>query len=220
MNIDLSVKRSDGLHLYCANGDYLNLSCDNIKQLADEWWNNPEKIPEHIRQNDHFKTCEVCPYRGKNVFCSAMKPLLPFLEALNKFSSYDTATAIYVKDGILICASDVPMQNALQYVVNLALFEYCEDAKQFRKYFQGITPFMAADEVARIIFQNVYCQYKGDKDKVQAEIEKMNYDITNTTTSCVKRLNVLCSSDAFMNAYIGTQATVALMLARLHKYLE
>jgi hypothetical protein len=146
-----------------------------------------------------------------------MKPLLPFLEKMNNFASYDKVTAVYVrnKDDNVIYVSDTKVQNTLQYVVNMSLFEYCENAKQFKEYFRGIMPFMKTEEIISLVFLNLYWFFRGDKEKMKAEIERMNFDITNTTSNCVKRLNLLCSSDAFMSAYINTQTTAALLLPRL-----
>jgi hypothetical protein len=217
MEIKTDAYKKEGMFLHVANGDFLDLSRENIKTISDEWWNNPEKIPPKMREKEYFKTCVVCPYRGQNVFCSAMKPLLPFLEKMNNFASYDKVTAVYVrnKDDNVIYVSDTKVQNTLQYVVNMSLFEYCENAKQFKEYFRGIMPFMKTEEIISLVFLNLYWFFRGDKEKMKAEIERMNFDITNTTSNCVKRLNLLCSSDAFMSAYINTQTTAALLLPRL-----
>ena len=77
------------MYLYCANGAVLDLSKERVLRLTDEYWNDPEKLPDSIRRHKALKTCDVCPFKGQDIFCSVMKPLLPFLEDMEKFHSYD-----------------------------------------------------------------------------------------------------------------------------------
>ena len=220
MEIKTGNYEKEGLYILCNNGDFLDFSKERIKQLGDEYWNNPSKIPPHIRENDDFKTCTVCPYRGQNVFCSAMKPLLPFIGNMDKFVSYNDVTAIYVNQNGLIHVSDTTIQDALQYVTNMALFEYCEDAKGYRKYWKGITPLIKLKEAACQIFLNIYWLNKGNREKVNETIEEMRDAITYTTTSCVKRLNVMCKSDAFTNAFVKTQLYAEVLFMDIDDKLE
>ena len=192
------------------DGEVLDLSKDRVKEIADEYWNDPSKLPAHIKEHEDFKTCSVCPYRGQAVFCSAMKPLLPFLEAMEKFTSCDKVTATYIKGGVSY-TSEIPVQNALQYVTNMALFEYCEDAKKYHKYFKGILPFMDSNEAACRIFLNIFWLAKGGRWRTNRIIDEMKRTITVTSKSCVKRLNLMCKSDAFMNAYVKTQIVTEML---------
>jgi len=97
MFIDMDHSDKEGMYLNFADGGLLDLSKENVHRLADEYWNNPSKLPPHVRQDDAFKTCSVCPFKGQSVFCSAIKPLLPFFEEMDRFNSYDNVTAVYVK---------------------------------------------------------------------------------------------------------------------------
>jgi len=211
MEIKTDAYKKEGMYLHFANGDFFDLSVENIKRLGDEFWGSPEKLPVHIRCNDAFKTCTVCPYKGQDVFCSAMKPLLPFLEGIEKFASYDDVAAIYLnKYGVLsICETKV--QAALQYVTNMSVFQYCESMKQYSRYFKGIAPFMTLEEVASRIFLNIYWLNKRNSDKLKQVIQQLCNDVTVTSESCIKRLRLMCHSDAFMNAYIETHIYPALL---------
>lgn len=205
MQIKADNYKNEGMYLHFENGDFLDLSIDNVKRLADEYWNNPKLLPAYIRDNDFFKTCTVCPYRGQDVFCSAVKPLLPFLEKIENFLSYSKVTAVYVNKEGLIQIKNVQLQKALQYITSMAIFEYCEDAKQYQKYFKGIMPFMEVREIAARLFLNVYWLNNSDMALTKKSIKEMTEAVTITSKSCVQRLRLMCKSDAFINAYVNTQ---------------
>lgn len=211
-DICIDTHKREGMYLHFTDGVLLDLSKERVQRLADEYWNNPAKLPLHIRQDNAFKTCDVCPFKGRSVFCSAIKPLLPFLEEMDKFRSFDKVTAVYVKKEGLAYISETAMQNALQYVTNMAVFEYCEKAKQYHIYFQGIEPFMDMSEARSRLFLNIYWLNKGDREKVGRLIDEMRHAVTVISKNCVERLNLLCKSDAFINAYIKTH-TLAETLA-------
>jgi hypothetical protein len=198
------IHKNEGMYLHFSDNSFLDLSKDHVRNLADEYWNNPLKLPPHIRENNAFKTCAVCPFVGQDVFCSAMKPLLPFLEQMDSFNSYDKVTAVYVKQEGFEYVSETTMQGALQYVTNMAIFEYCEHAKQYRTYFQGIEPLMDMGEAVSRLYLNIYWLNEGDQEKVIKIIDEMRHVATITSKNCVKRLNLICKSDAFVNAYVRT----------------
>jgi hypothetical protein len=220
MEIKTDAYKNEGMYLHFPNGDCLDLSQDTIKQLGEEYWNNPSKLPPSMRENEYFKTCEVFPYRGQNVFCSAMKPLLPFLEKINNFVSYDKVTAVYVDRMGHLHVSDTAINKALQYVVNMSFFEYCEDVKQYKEYFRGIIPFMDLSEAVSHLFLNIYWLNKADAGKINETIKKIHYNMTNTSKSCIKRLNLICKSDAFMNAYVHTHSIIELLSSHPGTMLE
>lgn len=224
-HIGADIHKREGMYLHFSDGRLIDLSKNQVRRLAEEYWNNSSRLPPHIRQDDAFKTCDVCPFKGQNVFCSAMKPILPFLEEIDRFYSYDKVTAVYVKKEGLAYVSETNMQNALQYVTNMAIFEYCEDAKQYHIYFQGIEPFMEMSESVSRLFLNIYWLNKGDWKKVHTTIDEMRHAVTVTSKNCVERLNLMCKSDAFTNAYVKTHIlsemlAVDIIEATLEKYLR
>ncbi len=217
--IDLSSFKREGLYLFLENGRFLDFSKDRIKELGDEYWSNPDKLPEAIRKDERFKTCTICPYHGQNVFCSAMKPLLPFLEELEAFKSFDNVFAVCVDKNGMIYASRTTLQRALQYVSNMALFEYCEDAKKYRPYFKGIHPFMDINDAVAIIFLNLYCLHAGDRTKIDARLKEITDAVKVTSASCINRLRTMCHSDSFINSYIMTH-TFADAFSSIEKIIE
>jgi len=219
MLINLDGYDKEGLYLILTDGGFLDLSKERVRLLADEYWNNPAKLPPHVRQHDVFKTCSVCPFKGQSVFCSAMKPLLPFLEEMDRFNSFDRVTAVYVKKKGVVKISETNMQTALQYVTNMAVFEYCEDAKQYLMYFKGIEPLMDMKETLSRLFMNIYWINGGNWQKAQAVIEEMRYAITVTSKNCVERLNLMCNSDAFVNAYVKTHILAEMLRMNIDETL-
>ncbi len=213
------IKR-EGMYLHFADGLVIDLSKERIQHLADEYWDNPSKLPLYIRQDDTFKACDICPLEGNNVLCCAIKPLLPFLEEMDRFYSYDKVTAIYVKKEGLQYVSETTMQNALQYVTNMSIFEYCEGAKRYYIYFQGIEPFMDVNEARARLLMNIYWLKRGDMDKVHTLLNELRHDLTVISKNCIKRLRLLSKSDAFMNAYVRTQILTEVLVFDINAMLE
>jgi hypothetical protein len=220
MLIDIDHYYKEGMYLNWADGRILDLSKENVHRLADEYWNDPSKLPPHVRKDDALKTCSVCPFKGQSVLCSAIKPLLPFLEEIDRFNSYDDVTVVYVQRRGLVDVCETNMQNALQYVTNMSIFEYCEDAKQYRIYFQGIKPFMGLKETLPHLFLNIYWLNKGDWKKVHTVIDEIRYAVTVTSKNCVERLNLICKRDAFVNAYVKTHILADMLGVNFDEMLE
>lgn len=204
MNIDVENYRKEGLYLHFENGYFLDLSRERVLELAEDYWNDPKKLSLEIKEHEHFKTCSVCPYRGENVMCSALKPILPFLEEMEKFISCDRVNAIYVDKNHAAHVSSTSLQEALQYVTNMGVFEYCEDTKQYRPYFRGIMPLMSVNDSAALILLNMFWLSGGDKEKVLIKAKDISKAVLTTSRSCIQRIRLVCKSDAFINAYTCT----------------
>jgi hypothetical protein len=208
---DIGMHKQEGMYLYSVDGVFLDLSKERVLRLTQEYWNDPAKLPLHIRQNDAFTACSVCPFKDQDVFCSILKPLLPFLDDMEKFNSYDRVTAIYVKKAGLAYITETTMQDALQYVTNMSIFEYCEGAKQYHRYFKGIEPFTDINEIRSRLFLNIYWLCNGDRGKASSAIDEMRQVITVISKNAVARLNIMCKSDAFSNAYVKAHNIVSVL---------
>ena len=62
MHIKTGFYQKEGMLIHFKDGgDFLDLTVENIKKLADEYWNNPEKLPpeearkRHRNQRDRHK---------------------------------------------------------------------------------------------------------------------------------------------------------------------
>lgn len=220
MKLDSDLYRDEGMYVHCENGTVFNFSLKNVELLADEYWNNPEKINPEIRHNELFKTCSVCPYRGDDVLCSAIKPLLPFLENLNDFKSFDPVTVVFRDANKVISVKETDMQNALQYLTDMSVFQYCEDMKRYKEYYSGIRPLRSTHENVQTLLLNIFWKSDGNKDKTRNTIKDLHKSIDITTRNCIDRINLICRSDAFKNAYIRTHILGDLIQGYSEKFLE
>lgn len=217
MDIKTDNYTKEGLYIHFDDGTLLDFSRENIQRLGEEYWSNPSKLPKHIKDRKDLKTCNICPYRGQDVFCSAMKPLLPFIEQVDKFNSHDRVTAVCRMPDGAMWLSKTTLQTALQYVSNLALFEYCEDAKAFHRFFQGVAPFMNSEEACARILLNVYWHCEGKREETKKLIFEMVDHVSTTSASCIKRLQSMCQSDSFANAYVKTHVLAQMLKRNIEK---
>jgi len=143
--------------------------------------------------------------KEKDDFCDALRPTLPLLTIIDKYKSFDKVTAIYKGDDIGLChISYTTMQRALRYVSNLSLMEYCELGKKFQKYYHGIIPIAGTEDIVSRIYLNIYYIHRGNEEAVDEAILELKKDMTIATKNQLKRLNLICKNDAFLNAYILT----------------
>jgi hypothetical protein len=220
MKIDNNLYRDEGMYVHCENGTVFDFSLNNIEILANEYWNNPDKLSNEIRNDALFKTCSVCPYRGQDVLCSAVKPLLPFLENLNDFKSFDPVTVVFRDSNGVVSIKDTDMQNALQYLTNMSVFQYCEDMKRYREYYFGIIPLRSTQENVQTLLLNIFWKSDGDREKTRSTIKELQKAIDITTRNCIERINLICRSDAFKNAYVKTHILGTLIAGHSNKFLE
>ena len=86
MDKKITLKMSDypqqGLYLLLQDSTMLSLTKENIEKTATEYWNNPDKIPSNVKPAIDFQRCPFCPLKGKNDFCDAIRPVLPFLDSV------------------------------------------------------------------------------------------------------------------------------------------
>jgi len=185
MKIDNNLYKDEGMYVHCENSTVFDFSLKNVEALADEYWNNPEKLSSEIKHDELFKTCSVCPYRGKDVLCSAIKPLLPFLDNLNDFKSFDPVTVVFRDTGKVLSIKDTDMQNALQYLTDMSVFQYCEDMKRYREYYSGIRPLRSTSENVQTLLLNIFWKSNGDKEQMRNTIKELQKAIEK----CKENLN-------------------------------
>jgi hypothetical protein len=61
------------------------------------------------------------------------------------------------------------------------------------------------------IYLNIFWLNKGNLAEIERSISQFQEVVTSTTRRQVARLNLICKSDAFINAFINAQETVALL---------
>jgi len=213
--------KEEGLYLILPDATRLELTRDNIEEVTKRYWEEPDKIPQRVRQAIDFQRCPFCPLKSHKDICDAIRPILPFLDIVDRYISFDKVEAIYkgTEKGI-IHASYTSMQEALKYVSILSLTNYCKAGRKYFNYYYGIIPFTSGKDLACRMYLNMYWLHKGDKDEINKIISKFIEELRITSDNQVKRLNLICKNDAFMNAFVSTQVATEFLSMDIEKTLE
>ena len=136
---------------------------------------NPAKIPLHVQQAEAFQLCSICPQRGTGDSCHAIRPVMAVWDAFDRYASYDPVKAVYYSgsDGTNVSV-DTTVQRALQYVSVLCVMYDCEVGKKWWKYFYGVHPLMATEDLVVRIYLNMYWACGGDRVRTAALIERIS----------------------------------------------
>jgi hypothetical protein len=220
MTIDVAVYPEEGMYLHCHDGTFFDFSVTNIARLATALWNDPSRLSPEIKHDELFKTCAVCPFRGQDVLCSAIKPLLPFLENVERFKSFDRVTIVYRNPQGVVSSQCVDMQTALQYLTDMSVFQYCEDMKGYKAYFLGVTPMRSTQDNVQTLLLNVFWKTKGNRQAAKQVMVELENAINIVTRNCFHRVHLMCRSDAFKNAYVKTHIIAELISFFSEKFLE
>jgi hypothetical protein len=147
----------EGLYLLFPDSTKLELTKENIDKVTDIYWKDLTKIPEDKRKAIEFQKCYFCPHKDKEDICDSVRPVLPFLDIVDKYVSYDEVIAVYKgNDDKLVQISATTKQDALKYVSILSLLRYNLVLQKYWKYYYGIIPIMSGTEVATRVYLNMY----------------------------------------------------------------
>jgi len=219
--LQLGDYEEEGLYLILKDSTRLVLTRDNIEKVTSEFWKNPDKIPSNVKKAVDFQRCPFCPLKTKEDFCDALRPIVPFLDVVDKYVSFDEVKAIYKgKEKGLFHISDTTMQEALKYVSILSLTQYCQVGRRYWKYYLGIIPLMSAKDTASRLYLNIYWLHKGRKKDIDDIISRFNEELRITAQNQVKRLSLVCKNDAFMNAFVNTQLATEFLSMDIEKTLK
>lgn len=209
--------QSRGLTLIPDEGDEIDLTFQAVDDAAEHLKHDTEAIPERCRAAVEFQLCEVCPMAGTEAaMCHALPAILPFLQAFNLRHSHYDVKAVYVDHGHggekrVIHISATSLQRALQFVAMQSVLTFCETGKRYRRFFKGIIPFAAAEEMAEKIYANVMLQEKGDATAIRKTIQEMRDTLSITMQCQVKRLRLVSQSDAFANAFVNLHLALQML---------
>lgn len=221
MEIDFTKYKDKGIYIICEDKTEIDLTRDNITEKTRSFWSDPDKLPDGVKSAAGFKRCSICPKRDDPEFCDALRPVIPFLDVVGKYVSVDKVTAIYVgEDSNLYNIADTTMQYALQYVTILGLVDYCALGGKYKRYYYGIMPLDSGDEVAKRLFLNIFWFLDGNKDEVKKEITRFNDELRIIASNQVRRLGLICSKDAFNNAFIDMHVATDILNFEIDKYLN
>lgn len=209
VTLNLNEFPGEGLYLLFPDGGRMDFVRRKIDTLAEEYWADPGKIPEEIKRQADFMPCHHCPHHDEVVLCLGLRPLLPYVESVDRYASCDKVTAVFRGNGsnvLHVCHTN--MQNALKYLSILSMMHYCEMGDRYRQYFAGVIPLMSAKEMSARIYANIYLHNNGDSGKITSEIASLRAEVLGSSVCLVKRLNMICKKDALINAFINTSAIV------------
>jgi hypothetical protein len=219
--IDPCDYEQKGLYLLFEDSTILSLTESEIENVSCEFWRDPDKIPPEVKEVADFKLCPICPEKKKEGMCYALRPVLPFLELIDKYASFDKVIAVYKgEDEKLLYISDSSMAAALQYISILSLIYYCRVGRKYWKYYLGVIPLQGVMETINRIYLNIYWLNKGNLDETNKIISELRNEIMIISKNQVKRLNLICRNDAFVNAFASTHIAAQFLYTDIEETLQ
>ena len=206
MDLKLDQKKDIGLYLIFADGSEIALTKTLITKCANDFLSDPEKVPQNVKAAAHYGRCAICPMSHEEGPCHAIYPTFPFRDILDKYTSFDNVIAIYKdskKQSFQI--NHTTMQNALLYIVNISLFQYCEVGSRYANYYKNISPLDDFKVIVNKIFLNAYFEHGGNTQEIENIIMTINSDITVTTHCQLNKLRLINNKDALINAFVKGQ---------------
>ena len=211
----------EGLYLVFEDSTRLELTDESIAQKAEEYWRDPARIPPEVKKAVEFQRCPFCPLRKSGGFCDALRPVLPLLEIVDRYMSYDRVTAIYRgADPTLAHVAETTIQGALKYLCVISLTQYCRVGWKYRKYYAGIMPLTDPEESSLRMYLNIYWHLRGRLVEIDRLIARFREEIRITSENQVKRLAVICRRDAFVNAFVNAQVALEFLSLGVEEKLE
>lgn len=221
INLQFSDYKQEGLYLHFEDSSRLVLTNEVIEQTVNKFWQDPTKIPPEIKEADEFQRCSICPGRNESGLCAGLGAVLPFLEYVDKYVSYDKVVAVYrAKDEEVLSVATTTMETALSYVAILSLLYHCLKSKEYWRYYVGVVPLSDTETMVARIYLNIYWLHKGNKEKIDKVISQFQKEVMFTTKNQVKRLNLICKNDAFINAFVSAQVTIVFLSMGIDGILE
>jgi len=112
------------------------------------------------------------------------------------------------------------MQDALKFISIMSLIQYCQIGRRYWKYHLGIMPLVGGKETAQRLYLNIYWLNKGDVEVVKKTIAIFDEQIRITADNQVKRMNLICKNDAFMNAFVNAQIGIEFLSLNMEGILK
>ena len=206
VNLRLSDYEKEGLYLLLPDSTKLEFTKQNIEEVTENYWGDLTKIPEEKRKAIDFQKCYFCPHRNEEDICDSIRPVLPFLDIVDKYVSYDEVIAVYKSnEDNSVHLRATTMQDAVKYVSILSLLRYNLVLQKYWKYYYGIIPIMSGKEVATRVYLNMYWLHNGKLEEMKEIIKIFREELRVSSANQVKRLNLVCKNDVFTNAFVNTQ---------------
>jgi hypothetical protein len=212
VKLELSNFSRRGLYIILENLKQIDFTDENIKKITEYYWNDSDKISYSIRKAVDFQRCDFCQLKNDNDndICNAIKPILPLIDFIKEYKSFDKVTAVYVDNKNIVHVSYTTMQEALKYLSMISLLDYCLEAKLYKKYYYGVNPLLNPEEIAKRLYINAFWINR-DIIETTKFIKEFTKKMTVTSVNQIKRINQVCQKDSLANAFVNTQLSSMLM---------
>jgi hypothetical protein len=218
LKIDNYYKK--GLYLIFDDSSTMDLTESEIEKTAQKYWGDLSRLPLEVREAADFRACPMCPDKYAEGICFALRPVLPLIDRIEKFVSHDRVTAIYRGEENLLHIADTTMQDALQYISIMSLMQYCRAGRKYKKYYVGVIPITGSEETVKRMYLNIYWLSKGDLKKIKEAVSVFKDEISLASAHQTKRLNLICKSDVFVNAFYNTQIAAEILASDMESVLN
>jgi hypothetical protein len=209
-SLDIDAFPEPGLYLLFPDGHRLDLTDEVIIAATRRFLADAQRLPPEVKAAAEFQLCSICPKRETAEICHAIMATLPFIDAVDRYLSYDSVTAVFRARGSdILHVSRTTMQEAIKYLAMLSVMHYCEVGRKFFPYFRGVNPLMPSEDIATQVFRNLYFDCRGNEDGIRAIINRMQTEIRVTTRCQMDRLRLICHNDVFLNALVAVHSTAA-----------
>jgi hypothetical protein len=196
--IDLSRFTEEGLYLLDPHGIEIRMTRSFIDSESDKLLIEIEKSADTRFKEILLATCSICTLpKG---LCYALRAILPFLNQIDKFRSYDRLTALFRDPKGTLHISQTDMQNALQYISVLSLVTYCKAGQKYTEIFEGINPLMETSQISRELFLRIYRMAKGNSETMRTFIAEFQTNMEILIRNLIERVKQVCRNDAMVNA--------------------
>jgi len=102
----------------------------------------------------------------------------------------------------------------------MSLMRYCQIGRQYWKYYFGIEPLTGGQEIAKMMYLNAFFLYNGNMEVVKKAIATFCEQTQITSSNQVKRLNLICKHDAFINSFVNTQVATMFLSVDMENVLS
>jgi hypothetical protein len=70
---------------------------------------------------------------------------------------------------------------------------------------------MSGREVASRVYLNMYWLHKGNLEEIKEIIKRFGEELKVSSANQVRRLNLVCKNDAFLNGFVNTQLVTQIL---------
>ncbi len=214
-----------GLYILFKDDNSYHFSPKVIEQLSQEYWGDENKISEKTKGSFEFAKCGFCPDDRSSEICNGLKPLLPLIEMMEKYMSYEEVTAVFRNTDKSLIVKETTLQVALDYITMLSIMEYCEMTGTFSNYFDGVNPFSnrTVKQTCHQIYLNILHENQGNIAKTIKELNFFAERLKSSSNNRIRRLNLITTSDALANSFVRNTLSAQLLNLKaknLEKMLE